>query len=59
MGAWVRFAATGDPNGGELPKWPVYTRANDAHMEFGNVVKAGSGLHSQTIAFWDSIFGGR
>ncbi len=23
-GAWVRFAATGDPGGGTLPRWPAY-----------------------------------
>jgi para-nitrobenzyl esterase len=59
MSAWVRFAATGDPNGGTLPKWPAYTRANDAHVEFGNVIKAGRSLHAETIKFWDEIFGRR
>jgi para-nitrobenzyl esterase len=24
IGYWTNFAATGDPNGGELPPWPVY-----------------------------------
>jgi hypothetical protein len=42
-----------------MPKWPAYTQANDAHMEFGHVVKAGSGLHSETFAFWDTVFGSR
>ncbi len=25
--AWVRFAATGDPNGAGVPHWPVYGAA--------------------------------
>jgi len=30
--AWVRFAATGDPNGGSLPHWPRYTPAGRSIM---------------------------
>jgi para-nitrobenzyl esterase len=41
--AWVRFAATGDPNGGGMPTWPVFTSANDDYLEFGDdTVRAGT-----------------
>jgi carboxylesterase type B len=51
--AWVRFAATGDPN------WPAYTAASDQYMEFGDTVKVGSELHKKEIdaltAFYESL----
>ncbi|HZO55374.1 MAG TPA: carboxylesterase family protein [Bryobacteraceae bacterium] len=59
MDAFVRFAATGDPNGGTLPRWDRYKAANDAHLEFGNSIKPGRGLHTEMIDFWESIFGRR
>jgi len=50
--AWVKFAATGDPN------WPAYTAATDQHMEFGDTIKVGSDLHKKEIdaltAFYES-----
>ena len=48
--------ATGDPNGGTLPKWPAYTAANDAHLEFGNEIRAGSRLFAEDLDFWVEIF---
>ncbi len=31
---WVNFAKTGDPNGNELPKWPVYDQKKNEVFEF-------------------------
>jgi len=44
--AWVRFATTGDPNGGGLPTWPLYDSEDEAFLEFGDTVAAGSGVRS-------------
>ncbi len=51
MHRWVRFAREGDPNGktGEkkdqpVPLWPVYRRATDRHLEFGNKPMVGEKL---------------
>jgi para-nitrobenzyl esterase len=33
--AWIRFAATGDPNGEGLPEWPAYNLDDRPTMEFG------------------------
>jgi para-nitrobenzyl esterase len=35
-GYWVRFAKTGDPNGGRAPGWPAYAIASDALLDFTN-----------------------
>jgi para-nitrobenzyl esterase len=35
-GYWVRFAKTGDPNGGRAPGRPAYTVGSDALLDFTN-----------------------
>ena len=52
---WVRFAATGDPNGEGLPKWPPYDQASDRHLEFGDTVEAKAGLHREACDLMDTI----
>ena len=36
---WVRFAATGNPNGGDLPEWPAYTADGHPTMIFGDTTE--------------------
>lgn len=46
--AWVAFARTGDPNSPALvARWPPHDAQGDAHLEFGDTVRAGSGLHRE------------
>lgn len=35
---WVNFAATGDPNGKSLPKWPAYESKSDTSLELGDKI---------------------
>ncbi len=37
--AWVRFAAAGNPNGGDLAEWPVYDPGREASLEFGDAIR--------------------
>ncbi|MDB4891210.1 MAG: Carboxylesterase type [Gemmatimonadetes bacterium] len=49
---WFSFAATGNPNNGKRPNWPVYDATTDAYMELGPRVVAKSALRR---AVYDSI----
>jgi para-nitrobenzyl esterase len=51
MDAWVRFARTGDPNGGNLPHWPAYDVASDPYLEFGDTVAAGHNYRTPYLDF--------
>ena len=57
--AWVRFAATGDPNGEHLPTRPRYDGARDDYFELGDELKAGSAWRTSQMAFLDSFFDAR
>jgi para-nitrobenzyl esterase len=56
--AWVRFAATGDPNGPGLPKWPQYRQDSEQHLEFGDTIRIDSRLFASELDFWAKIWEG-
>jgi len=53
--AWVRFAATGDPNGGDLPAWPLWNGGGEAFLEFGDTVAAGAGVRTGYCEIFDEL----
>ena len=57
--AWVRFAATGDPNGGGLPEWPVYSPEGHPTMVFGDTTEAGPHPATHQLDFVDAFQAGR
>ena len=54
--AWVRFAKTGNPNGGGLPQWPPYRSPDYRLLDFGDAVAVGSNARSPQIEFFQRAF---
>jgi para-nitrobenzyl esterase len=53
---WVNFAASGNPNGGSLTKWPVYTAKDDQLLEFGNQIAVRSDINKTGLDFFDTYY---
>ena len=53
---WVNFAATGDPNGKGLTKWPVYKESTDVALELGDKIAPLPALHKSALDFLDGYF---
>ena len=56
---WVRFARTGNPNGGQLPAWPAHTRGNEAYLEFGETIGVGRDLRVEQLALIEQAWAER
>jgi para-nitrobenzyl esterase len=54
--AWVRFAKTGNPNGGGLPQWPAYRSPDYRLLDFGDAVTIRSNARSPEVDFFQQAF---
>ncbi|HLY91621.1 MAG TPA: carboxylesterase/lipase family protein [Candidatus Angelobacter sp.] len=53
---WVNFAATGNPNGNGLPKWPAYNAADDQSLEFGDQIAVRANVNKAGLDFYDRYY---
>ena len=53
---WMNFAATGNPNGGSLTKWPVYGAKDDQALEFGDQIAIRSEVNKAGLDFFDGYY---
>jgi carboxylesterase type B len=53
--AWVRFAATGDPNGAGLPYWQPYNPDAEEYLDFGDTIQTGHGLLAAECDFYEAF----
>jgi para-nitrobenzyl esterase len=53
---WVNFAATGNPNGDGLPKWPAYNAGEDQSIEFGDQIMVRANINKAGLDFLDGYY---
>lgn len=52
---WVNFAATGNPNGKGLTKWPAYSASADESIVFGDSIKVEKNVNKRALDFFDRV----
>ena len=53
---WVNFAATGNPNGKGLAKWPSYDAKADSLLDFGDQIEVKQEVNKTALDFFDRFF---
>ncbi len=53
---WVNFAATGNPNGKDLPAWPKYDAKTDEAIIFGDRIEVKRDVNKAGLDFFDRFF---
>ncbi|AUD01555.1 carboxylesterase/lipase family protein [Spirosoma pollinicola] len=54
---WANFAKTGNPNGKNLPNWPVYTPSSDRVIVIDKIIDSHPLPTKPQLAFWEAYYG--
>jgi para-nitrobenzyl esterase len=54
---WTAFAATGDPNTGGLPRWPVYEPGAEGYLELGTEIAPRTHLRQKELDTMAKVLG--
>lgn len=52
---WVRFARTGDPNGGKAPAWPRYSLPDEKYLILNHPISIAEGFKNEQCDFMESL----
>jgi para-nitrobenzyl esterase len=58
LGYWVRFAATGDPNGDGAPAWPTWNATDHQHLVLDEQQTLGNDDRTTECDLWDALYAG-
>ena len=51
----VDFAGSGDPNGSDVPAWPLYEGSDDLHLALDTTIAPYTNFRSIECDFWDGL----
>ncbi len=53
---WTNFAKSGNPNGPDLPAWPVFTIADNKVLYLGDPIIVGGVVNMNSLNVFDSVY---
>ena len=53
---WVNFAASGDPHGMVLPRWPVFDEKKSGPLVLGDRIELGAAPNQSQLAFYQAVY---
>jgi para-nitrobenzyl esterase len=53
---WVNFAKSGNPNGPDLPAWPVFTNTDNKVLSIGDPIIVGGVPNIDSLEIFDSVY---